>query len=59
VWQHRSGRIKAVSAQKSEGEDMLPTHTNSLPSYPNAAPVTVTVISFVFVMFMMGEGWLW
>lgn len=38
---------------------MLPTHTNSLPSYPNAAPVTVTVISFVFVMFMMGEGWLW
>ncbi|MBB3660183.1 hypothetical protein FHX15_005452 [Rhizobium sp. BK650] len=38
---------------------MTPTPTNFLPSYPNAAPVAVTVISFVFVMFLITEGWLW
>lgn len=38
---------------------MTTTPANLLPSYPNAAPLAVTVISFVFVMFLMGEGWLW
>lgn len=38
---------------------MTATHTNFLPSYRNAAPVAVTVISFVFVMFLITEGWLW
>jgi|GEM_PF-2349811 hypothetical protein len=38
---------------------MTATPTNLLSGYSNAAPVAVTVISFVFVMFLMGEGWLW
>jgi hypothetical protein len=38
---------------------MTATPTNFLSIYSNAAPVAVTVISFVFVVFLMGEGWLW
>lgn len=38
---------------------MTTTPINFLQRCPNAAPVAVTVISFVFVMFLMGEGWLW
>lgn len=38
---------------------MPPTHNIVSPSYSSAAPTIVAVISFVFVLFLITEGWLW
>lgn len=38
---------------------MPPTCRFYLPSPSNAAPAAVAVASFVFVLFLIAEGWLW
>jgi len=38
---------------------MPPTHRIFSPSYTSIAPAVVAVISFIFVLFLTAEGWLW
>lgn len=38
---------------------MLLTFKNFWPSPSSAAPVAVAVTSFVYILFLISEGWLW